>query len=254
MGASRIGGLQDTPAVSINNGRTLKGSAAAKNFCPKESRSCSRLPLASSRVRSSTMPLREDSKPYEMRTEFEATALPLMKAVYTMALRLTRRDEEARDLVQETYLRAYRTFGNFRPGTNCRAWLFTILYSIFVNRYRKRQREPHVISIEELEEKFHRSVEAHDSGDLSAAERVGSLVWTDREVEAALDALPEDFRATVLLVDVEELSYEEAAAALDCPVGTVRSRLSRARKHLFVRLREHARRGGYSPGKAQTEP
>ena len=189
-----------------------------------------------------------------MRTEFEATALPLMKAVYTMALRLTRRDEEARDLVQETYLRAYRTFGNFRPGTNCRAWLLTILYSIFVNRYRKRQREPHVISIEELEEKFHRSVEAHDGGEFLTDKRDGSLVWTDREVEAALDALPEAFRATVLLVDVEELSYEEAAAALDCPVGTVRSRLSRARKHLFVRLREHARRGGYSPGKAQTEP
>jgi RNA polymerase sigma-70 factor (ECF subfamily) len=177
------------------------------------------------------------------RTRFEATALPYMKAAYNVALRLTRRPDDARDLVQETYLRAYRTFDNFRPGTNCKAWLFTILYSIFVNRYHKQRREPQTVSVEELEEKFHRSLVAADPEGSRSPDRPPE--WTDREVESAFDKLPESFRAVVLLVDVEELTYEEAATTLGCPVGTVRSRLSRARKALAVRLEDHARRAGY---------
>ncbi len=86
---------------------------------------------------------------------FEAATLPFMEALYNQALRLTQRREDAGDIVQETYLRAYRTFSSFKEGTNCKAWLFTILYSIFVNKYRKEQREPDTVSIEELEEKFH---------------------------------------------------------------------------------------------------
>jgi RNA polymerase sigma-70 factor (ECF subfamily) len=192
-----------------------------------------------------------DSSQAEKRARFEATALPFMRAVYSFALRLARRPEDARDLVQETYLRAYRTFDNFLPGTNCKAWLFTILYSIFVNRYHRERRAPVTISVEELEEKFHRS--------LAAPDRTGSVVsagsppeWTDGEVETAFEQLPENFRSVVLLVDVEELTYEEAAEALGCPVGTVRSRLSRARKALFVALQDHARRAGYS-GAAEKE-
>ena len=185
-----------------------------------------------------------DSSTRERRARFEATALPHLKAAYNMALRLTRQTEDARDLVQEAYLRAYRTFDNFRPGTNCKAWLFTILYSIFVNRYRKEQREPATVSVEELEEKFHRSLAAPKP--TTTAGGVGAAPeWTDGEVEAAFDELPESFRSVVLLVDVEELTYEEAAATLDCPVGTIRSRLSRARKALYAALEEHARRTGY---------
>lgn len=179
----------------------------------------------------------------DRRARFESTAVPLMKLLYGFALRLTRSGENAKDLVQETSLRAYRTFDNFRPGTNCKAWLFTILYSIFVNRYRKEQREPATISVEELEEKFHRSLAAPERTESGAPGRPPE--WTDQEVEAAFDELPESFRAVVLLVDVEELTYEEAAAALGCPIGTVRSRLSRARKVLFVTLEEYARRSGY---------
>src|SRR5262245_43984020 len=90
------------------------------------------------------------------RAQFEAEALPFARSLYNMAIHLTRRHEDAGDLVQETYLRAYRTFHNFTPGTNCKAWLLTILYSVFVNKYRKEQREPEAVSIEELEDRFHR--------------------------------------------------------------------------------------------------
>jgi RNA polymerase sigma-70 factor, ECF subfamily len=183
--------------------------------------------------------------PGDRRSQFEATTLPLMTAVYRFALRLTRNVEDARDLVQETYLRAYRTFGNFRPGTNSKAWLFTILYSVFVNRWHKERREAASISVEELEEKFHRVI-ADEDPIASWGGRYGSpRAWADPEVDAALRHLPESFRSAVLLVDVEELTYEEAAAALGCPVGTLRSRLFRARKALCLELRDYARRAGY---------
>jgi RNA polymerase sigma-70 factor (ECF subfamily) len=176
-------------------------------------------------------------------------ALPLMRGVYNFALRLTRRPEDARDLVQETYLRAYRTFGNFRPGTNGKAWLFTILYSVFVNKYRKQQREPAMVSVEELVDELPAASRAGDSPPFPVA--AGSLTWAEPEVGAALRRLPENFRFAVLLVDVDELSYEEAASVLGCPVGTLRSRLFRARKFLSAELREYARRAGYGDSEAR---
>ena len=177
--------------------------------------------------------------------QFEAVALPFMNALYNKALHLTRSPEDAADLVQETFLRAYRTFANFAEGTNCKAWLFTILYSIFVNRYHKTQREPDTVSIEEFEETYHHGL-ADPLWDDDFAVLVGSeLDWQGPEVSQALARLPEDFRAAVLLVDVEEFSYEEAAAVLNCPVGTLRSRLFRARRVLFVELRDYARKVGF---------
>jgi RNA polymerase sigma-70 factor (ECF subfamily) len=168
------------------------------------------------------------ASPPEKRAEFEATCIPFMTALYNTALRLTRRPEDASDLVQETFLRAYRTFDNFTRGTNSKAWLFTILYSIFVNWYRKERRQSESVPLEDVEERFlaARDEAARPFGDSSMG-----------EIEAALRELPEAFRSAVLLVDVEGLSYEEAAAALACPVGTIRSRLARGRKTLFVRLR-----------------
>ena len=171
---------------------------------------------------------------------FEAAALPWMGALHHKALALTQRPAEAADLVQETYLRAFRSFSSFTEGTNCKAWLFTIQYSIFVNKYRKAQREPEVLSIDELDATFQRALEGPDWENDFAG-----LDWREPEVDAALGKLPEDFRAAVLLVDVEELSYEEAAGVLACPVGTLRSRLSRARRMLFTELREYARTRGF---------
>jgi len=173
--------------------------------------------------------------------DFEAVALPFMRALHGTALRLTRRPEDARDLVQETYLRACRTFDGFTPGTNARAWLFTILYSVFVNGYRRRQRQPAQVPWHEIEERFARAA-AMDAENTQLAGPPAAAV------ESALARLPEDFRLAVLMVDVNDLSYEEAAAALGCPLGTVRSRLFRARKLLYLHLREHARGLGYPTG------
>jgi len=176
---------------------------------------------------------------------FEAAALPFMGALYNKALHLTRRPEDAGDMVQETYLRAYRTFSSFKEGTNCKAWLFTILYSIFVDKYRKEQREPDTVSIDELEETFHRTLAERDWETNFAALAGSELDWKGPEVNDALAKLPKDFRSAVLLVDVEGFTYEEAAAALDCPVGTLRSRLFRARRMLFLELHNYARRMGF---------
>jgi RNA polymerase sigma-70 factor, ECF subfamily len=180
----------------------------------------------------------------EAAVRFEATALPFMDALYNKALHLTRRPEDAGDMVQETYLRAYRTFSSFKEGTNCKAWLFTILYSIFVNKYRKEQRELDTVSIDELEETFHHTLADPNWETNFAALTRSELDWQEPEVNHAVAKLPEDFRSAVLLVDVEGFTYEEAAAALDCPVGTLRSRLFRARRMLFLELHDYARRMG----------
>ncbi len=179
---------------------------------------------------------------------FESAALPFMDALYHKALVLTRRPEDASDLVQETYLRAYRNFASFTEGTNCKAWLFTIQYSIFVNKYRKAQREPDTVSLDELDAAFEH-VLADENWDADFATLTGSeLDWQEPEVSDALGKLPEEFRSAVLLVDVEELSYEEAAGVLACPIGTLRSRLARARRILFVALRDYARARGFFHG------
>ena len=181
------------------------------------------------------------------RAAFEAAAVPLMQSLYNTAWRLTHRSEDAADLVQETYLRAYRTFENFTHGTNCKAWLLSILYSIFINRYRQAKRRPPVESLDELEERFHHLAQPSDPAvDVTTVEGWGSR-WSP-EVERALRQLPEDLRAPVLLVDIEGLSYEEAASALGCAVGTVGSRLFRGRKSLFVMLREYAHQAGFGKG------
>lgn len=194
------------------------------------------------------------STPSETRERFEALALAHLTAAYGVALRLTRHGEDARDLVQETYLRAFRTFVQFQPGTNCKAWLLTILYSIFVNRYRKKQREPAVIALESLDEQFKRLFPAEVREAEWRAWQAAGVDAASAEVRRALAELPESFRVAVLLVDAEGLTYEEAAAALQCPVGTVRSRLFRGRKLLYVALRDYARRSGYlAPGEGEHE-
>jgi RNA polymerase sigma-70 factor (ECF subfamily) len=178
----------------------------------------------------------------DLRTRFEAVALPLLAVVYRAALRFVRQPDEARDLTQETFLRAFRTFDRFEPGSNTKAWLLTIVYSIFVNRYRRQQREP-VVAVDDLEW-------VYDAPLVQTPAVPPASVVTDRisdpQIQAALDGLPEAFRSAVLLIDVEELTYEEAAKVLGCPLNTVRSRLFRGRKLLWMALRDYASRHGYS--------
>jgi RNA polymerase sigma-70 factor (ECF subfamily) len=172
-----------------------------------------------------------------------------LSAVYHSARRLARREDEARDLVQDTMLRAYRAFDGFTPGTNARAWLLTILYSVFVNQYRRTAREPAQVSIEELEARH-----AHElaAAEVELPDPFGGT-WSEAAVEAAVAELPEAFRLTVLLVDVDDLSYEEAAKVLGCEIGTVRSRLFRARRLLAASLTDFARQRGLVRGKAESE-
>ncbi len=176
----------------------------------------------------------------DAREEFERIALPVAPALLRAAHRLSG-PGEADDLVQETFLRAYRTFANFEPGTNVKAWLFTILYSILSNVWRHDRRAPKELSVDEVEERFERALASREESiEVSLVSQLGSSA----EIDAALRDRPETYRAAVLLVDVEELTYEEAASALGCPVGTVRSRLSRARRLLYVALQGYAVRTG----------
>jgi RNA polymerase sigma-70 factor (ECF subfamily) len=180
--------------------------------------------------------------PDELKARFEATALPLMHHVYTAALYLAHDRAEAEDLLQETYLRAFRFFHRFAAGTNVKAWLLTILYNVFRNRYRHRVHEERHVDSAPVAEAYERLVAADRAGPFASP--LHGLV--DGDIERALANLPYDFRAVVLLVDVHELTYGEAAAALECPIGTIRSRLSRARRLLQVALHEYARGRGRS--------
>lgn len=171
----------------------------------------------------------------QKRKQFEAEALPHLNALFTTALHLARNRDDADDLCQETMLRAYRFFHQFRPGTDCKAWLFTIMYNAFRSGYaRRRGRE----QLSATTEEFERAVEAESSEKKSDADPLEVLVRSglDEDVEKALHSLPDEFRAALLLVDVNELSYEEAARTLDVPIGTVRSRLSRARSMMRYAL------------------
>jgi RNA polymerase sigma-70 factor (ECF subfamily) len=166
-----------------------------------------------------------------------------MHRVYTAALYLTRNQSEAEDLLQDTYLRAFRFFATFKPGTNLRAWLLTILYNLVRNRYRARGRhEGRIAPGADGDVREQLRALADGAGSDPAALALDGLV--DGEIEIALRNLPYDFRAVVVLVDLQELSYGEAAWALGCPIGTVRSRLARARRLLQVTLHDLARGRG----------
>jgi RNA polymerase sigma-70 factor (ECF subfamily) len=153
---------------------------------------------------------------------FEAEALPHFRALYAAAYRMTRNAHDAEDLVQEAFLRAYRAFHTFTPGTNIRAWLFTILHRVRTDAFRKAGRSP-------------RTVELADEGPpVAAAQEI--LAAGHEVVERAVEQLPEAFRTAVLLRDVEDFSYEEIARILDVPIGTVMSRIHRGRRLLRAAL------------------
>jgi len=185
------------------------------------------------------------------RAEFERVALPLLGVLHATAWRLTRGGDEAADLVQETCLPAYRTFDNFVPGTNSRGWLLTILYSVFYNSYHKARRTPTTVSIDDLDARYQHYLESPDDTGASATTQPlpgAGGIRVSPEVAVALGELPDEFRSAVLHVDVVGASYDEAALALGCPVGTVRSRLFRGRRLLFAALHEYAVSMGFARG------
>ena len=171
---------------------------------------------------------------------FEEEALVHLDTLYNVALRLTGNPADAEDLVQETVLKAYRAWEKYERGTNCRAWLVTILRNTFINQFRKRRKKPSKVDYDAVE-------------DISVFEAVQEQDPTgaffrhivDDEVTRAVQELPEEFRMPLVLSDVEGLSYAEIAEILDIPVGTVKSRLFRGRRRLQRRLYEYALEMGY---------
>jgi RNA polymerase sigma-70 factor, ECF subfamily len=183
---------------------------------------------------------------------FADQAMEFMSPLYTAALRMTRNASDAEDLVQETYLKAYRAFGGFQEGTNLKAWLYKILTNTFINSYRAKKRRPEESDLEDVEDLYlYRrlgGLEAATAG-RSAEDEVLDH-FTDDDVKAALEALPEQFRMAVLLADVEGFSYKEIAEILEVPIGTVMSRLHRGRKALQKALLDF----GIERGLATREP
>ena len=174
------------------------------------------------------------------RANFTDLAMEHMPSLYSAAMRMTRNPADAEDLVQETYLKAYRSFGSFTEGTNLRAWLYRILTNTYINSYRAAQRRPETTDVEDVEDLYlyKRLAGAGGSEPGRSAEDEALERFTDEDVKAALEALPDAFRMAVLLADVEGFSYKEIAEILDVPIGTVMSRLHRGRKALQKALFE----------------
>ncbi len=175
-------------------------------------------------------------------SRFAELAMEHMASLYSAALRMTRNPADAEDLVQETYLRAYRGFGGFTEGTNLKAWLYRILTNTYINAYRAKQRRPDESDLDDVEDLYLYNriggLEAARAG-RSAEDELMDL-FSEAEVKAAVESLPETFRMAVLLADVEGFSYKEIAEILDIPIGTVMSRLHRGRKALEKALYEFA--------------
>ena len=182
--------------------------------------------------------LKEDRK-----KEFEEIALPFMQSLYNTALRMAKVSEEAEGLVQETYLLAYKNFDSFQKGTNCKAWLFKILRNFFINRYRKDSKSPVTVQYEAVENYYlHNQFTSHHNFThidfIKEPDRLKEVLGED--ITAALEELPDEFREAVLLSDIEGFTYEEISHITDAPLGTVKSRLNRARGMLQKKLWNYA--------------
>ncbi|TDQ55276.1 sigma-70 family RNA polymerase sigma factor [Actinorugispora endophytica] len=179
--------------------------------------------------------------------DFAEAVTPYADQLYPAALRMTRNSADAEDLVQETFTKAFANFHQFRAGTNLRAWLYRILTNTFINGYRKKQREPRQETTDEIKDWQLAAADTHASTGSRSAESEVLDRLPDSAVRTALAELPEDFRLVVYLIDIEGYSYKEVAARMDTPLGTVMSRLHRARRQLRVLLADYARERGLQP-------
>ncbi|MCH8285722.1 sigma-70 family RNA polymerase sigma factor [candidate division KSB1 bacterium] len=180
----------------------------------------------------------------EKQKAFEEEAVTHMDALYNSALKLTYNEDDAKDLIQESYFKAFRFFEQFEPGTSCKAWLFKILKNTFINKYRKKVKQPEQVDFNAVEsfvdlikDKNYDEDEALDDGIVNS--------YLSDEINEALTKLSYEFKMVLILSDVEGFSYKEIADIMDCPIGTIRSRLSRARKMMFKNLLKYAKKEGY---------
>ncbi|MGQ4537079.1 sigma-70 family RNA polymerase sigma factor [Dermabacteraceae bacterium P7074] len=176
----------------------------------------------------------------ETDSEFEREALSHLDALYAGALRMTRNEQDAQDLVQETFLKAFQAQKSFTAGTNLRAWLYRIMTNTFITSYRKKQREPQRSHTETVEDWQLADAASHSSHGLKSAEMEALDALPSTAVKEAMASLPDDNRMAVYLADVEGFSYREIAEIMDTPVGTVMSRLYRGRALLREKLKDHA--------------
>jgi RNA polymerase sigma-70 factor (ECF subfamily) len=176
--------------------------------------------------------------------KFETDAMQYAPQLYSAALRMTRNPADAEDVVQETFLKAYRAYDSYTEGTNLKAWLYRILTNTYINKYRKQQQRPAEVELGELQDLYLYKRLGESSGATQSAEADMLDAFVDSDVIEALESLPETFRLPVLLADVDGFSYKEIAEMLDVPIGTVMSRLHRGRKALQKKLWDVAQEHG----------
>lgn len=201
----------------------------------------------------------KQTRTHERGWNFEAAAMPFVDALYNTAFRMTRNAEDAQDLVQETYLKAYKYYDKFAEGTNFKAWLFKIMKNTFINNYRKRQQAPPQSDFADIEESFESQVSDDYRRRIKDPEEELLENVLDEDLQHAIDDLPPDYRMVVLLADLENFSYKEIADILEVPVGTVMSRLYRGRRLLEEAMLRYAREHGYlgegdEPAKMRSRP
>lgn len=184
---------------------------------------------------------------------FSDDAMPFMSALYAAAMRLTHNAADAEDLVQDTYLRAYRGYPGFQEGTNLKAWLYKILTNTFINSYRKKQRRVQQVELDDVPDwSLYRRMGGLEAASLGTTPETLVLdALPDDEVKAALESIPDQFRIAVILCDIEEFSYKEISDILEIPIGTVMSRIHRGRKLLQQQLWDYAAERGLIPDVAR---
>ncbi|MCH7973526.1 MAG: sigma-70 family RNA polymerase sigma factor [Bacteroidetes bacterium] len=188
--------------------------------------------------------LNDDEQLY---ASFKSEAEPHMNALYNFAISLTTDRDDAYDLVQDTYIKAFRFFDKFEKGTNCKAWLFRIMKNTYINDYRKRSKQPEKVDYNDIEN-FYEEIKASFVNNNHLEDEFFKNLLGD-EITEAIESLSEDFRTVTVLCDLEGFSYEEIAEIINAPIGTVRSRLHRARKILFAKLYKYASNKGYTEKK-----
>jgi len=179
----------------------------------------------------------------KLNQEFEREAVPHMNSLYNYAIKMTGNPKDAGNLIQETYLKAFNFWINLEEGTDCKSWLFRIIKNTYINSFRKKSKVPDKVDYEEIENLYENIKPS--STDSAHLEKDIYDNLLDDELSAAISSLPEDFRTVVILCDIEGYTYDEIADFVDVPIGTVRSRLHRARKMLFTKFQDYASDKGY---------
>lgn len=180
----------------------------------------------------------------DKRKSFEKEALPHMDALLRTALRMTKNQNDAEDLVQETFAKAYRFWDKFEQGSNCRAWLFKIMTNIFINEYRSKSRAPMAVNVDDIDDNFLYGQLSQLPPEDNPEQQLFAKIF-DEDVKKAIEELPDDFRMVVVLSFLEGFSYQEIAEIADLQLGTVKSRLHRGRKLLQKKLYDYALRNGF---------